>query len=205
MAQNETSTGLDPKTAGLLCYVGAWITGVIFIVLEQKNHFVRFHAVQSIIVFGFLAVASAIFGWIPVVGSVFTSIIGITAFILWIVLMVKAYHGELYKIPLAGDLALRVLPDTYQSDIAAEAAVGDEPAPADETAPADAAPAPPAPAATAQYSKSPEYPLGTRVGRVLGSSFAIAVSFALMIFFSFYQEYIAIYNGGAAGGAGAGK
>jgi len=39
-----TSTGLSPNVAGLLCYVAGWITGIIFLVLEQRNKFVRFHA-----------------------------------------------------------------------------------------------------------------------------------------------------------------
>jgi len=99
-----SSTGLEPNIAGLLCYLGAWITGIVFLVIEQKNSFVRFHALQSIVTFGGLMIISAILGWIPVVGVIFSTFIGILAFILWIVLMIKAYQGELYKLPLAGDV-----------------------------------------------------------------------------------------------------
>ena len=83
-------TGLEPNVAGLLCYLGAWITGIIFLILEQKNRFVRFHALQSIIVFGTLMVAAVLLGWIPFVGDFFCALIGILVLILWIVLMVKA-------------------------------------------------------------------------------------------------------------------
>jgi uncharacterized membrane protein len=101
----KTSTGLDENVAGLLCYVVGWITGLVFILIEKENKFVRFHAVQSIIVFGILTLASIVIRWIPIIGWVIGWLIGILAVVLWIVLMVKAYQGEKYKLPWAGDLA----------------------------------------------------------------------------------------------------
>src|SRR4030042_3017015 len=101
----ESTVNLQPNVAGLLCYLGAWITGIIFIVLEQKNKWIRFHAAQSIVTFGSLWIAGMVFGWIPIIGPVFSTILGITGFVLWIVLMVKAYHGERYRVPWAADLA----------------------------------------------------------------------------------------------------
>ena len=61
MTTGGSTTGLEPNIAGLLCYLGGWITGIVFLVIEQKNKFVRFHALQSIVTFGALTVASAIF------------------------------------------------------------------------------------------------------------------------------------------------
>ena len=104
----ETTLNLAPNVAGWLCYLGAWVSGIIIFVLEQKNGWIRFHAAQSIVPFGTLAVASIILGWIPVIGTVFSVIIGITGFILWIVLMVKAYNGERFKLAWAGDIAERM-------------------------------------------------------------------------------------------------
>ena len=104
-AEDGSTTSLEPNIAGLLCYLGIWITGIIFLVIEHKNKFVRFHAIQSIIVFGTLSIASAILTRIPFVGGFFGGIIGVLFFILWIVLMVKAYQGQLYKVPVAGDIA----------------------------------------------------------------------------------------------------
>jgi uncharacterized membrane protein len=101
----KTSTGLDQNVAGLLCYLFGWITGIIFLILEKENKLVRFHAIQSIIVFGFFTVASAILGWIPIIGDFLSAAIGIIAFIIWIVLMVKASQGEKYKVFIAGDIA----------------------------------------------------------------------------------------------------
>ena len=101
----KTSTGLSENVAGLLCYVLGWISGAVFILIEQENKFVRFHAIQSIMVFGVLTVAGIILGWIPVIGGIFSWIISVLGFILWIVLMVKAYQGTKYKLPWAGDFA----------------------------------------------------------------------------------------------------
>jgi len=109
----KTSTGLDENVAGLLCYVLGWVSGLVFILLEQENKFVRFHAFQSIITFGSITIVSivlSILGLIPYLGVVFdiaNGIIGFLAFVLWIVLMVKAYQGTRYKLPWSGDLAER--------------------------------------------------------------------------------------------------
>ena len=102
---NKTSTGLTENVAGLLCYILGWITGIVFLVIEPDNKFVRFHALQSIIVFGILTVARFVLFWIPVVGVAFNWIIIVLGLILWIILMVKAYQGTKYKILWAGNLA----------------------------------------------------------------------------------------------------
>lgn len=101
----KTSTGLQENVAGLLCYVLGWVSGLVFILLEAENKFVRFHAMQSIIVFGILSIIGIVFGWIPWFGWVISSLGGLLGFVLWIVLMVKAYQGVMYKLPVAGDLA----------------------------------------------------------------------------------------------------
>jgi uncharacterized membrane protein len=101
----KTSTGLEQNVAGLLCYVLGWITGVIFIVIEKENKFVRFHAMQSIVVFGILTIARIVLGWIPLIGWVLGIIISILMFVLWIILMIKAFQGEMFKLPWAGNFA----------------------------------------------------------------------------------------------------
>jgi uncharacterized membrane protein len=105
----NTSTGLKENIAGLLCYVGGWVSGLIFILIEKENKLVRFHAMQSIVVFGALCVAQIVIGWIPIIGWFVALLISILALILWIVLMVKAYNGEKYKVPWAGDFAEKQL------------------------------------------------------------------------------------------------
>jgi uncharacterized membrane protein len=101
----KTSVELDENVAGLLCYVLGWVSGLVFFLIEKKNKFVRFHALQSIIVFGVLTLASIIIGWIPIIGWVIAWLIWVLAIVLWIILMVKAYQGEKFKLPWSGNLA----------------------------------------------------------------------------------------------------
>ena len=106
--RQNSSTGLDSNIAGLLSYVFGWITGLIFFLLEEKDEYVRFHAMQSIIVFGAITVLSIIFGIlfaVPFLGAILGSFLWIASIVLWIILIVKAYQGERFKLPIAGDLA----------------------------------------------------------------------------------------------------
>jgi uncharacterized membrane protein len=105
MAGEKTSMGLEQNVAGLLCYVVGWITGLIFFLMEKDNKFVRFHAMQSILVFGGLTIISIIISIIPFLGWVITSLISVLALVLWILLMIKAYQNVWYKLPWVGDLA----------------------------------------------------------------------------------------------------
>jgi len=104
----KTSTGMNQNVAGLLCYLAGWITGLIFFLIEKENRFVRFHAMQSIITFGSLTVIFMILGFIPFVGWMLMPILAILQLILWIVLMVKAYQGQLFKLPMIGDMRRRI-------------------------------------------------------------------------------------------------
>jgi uncharacterized membrane protein len=103
----ESSTGLSANVAGLLCYVLGWITGIIFVVLEKKSTFVKFHAWQSIMTFGVLTVAQLVLGWIPFVGWILNILIGILMFVLWLILIIQAGTGKMWKVPGAGDWAER--------------------------------------------------------------------------------------------------
>jgi uncharacterized membrane protein len=111
--EGKSSTGLDSNIAGLLSYVLGWITGLIFFLLEEKDGYVRYHAMQSIIIFGAVTVVEVALGffrlipYIDVLFMVLQALVGILAFVLWVVLMVKAYQGVRYKLPWAGELAER--------------------------------------------------------------------------------------------------
>jgi uncharacterized membrane protein len=103
---DKTAAGLDQNVAGALAYALGWITGVLFLVTEPANTFVRFHAFQSVIVFGGLSLVWFIALSIPFIGWVIAVIVIPTVSIaLWLVLMFKAYNGERFKVPFAGDIA----------------------------------------------------------------------------------------------------
>ena len=101
----KTSTGMQPNVAALLCYILGIITGLVFYLIEKENKFVRFHAMQSIVTFGVLFVAGIVLAIIPVIGWALMPVLWVLELVLWIVLMIKAYQGELFKLPIAGDIA----------------------------------------------------------------------------------------------------
>jgi uncharacterized membrane protein len=113
----KTSSGIQANMAGLLSYLAGWITGLIFFLVEKDNKFVRFHAMQSIIVFGAfsalgivisvlvsLAIAIHAYFLLPLLGLLST-LMWLFALILWIILMIKAYQGEKFKLPIASEIA----------------------------------------------------------------------------------------------------
>ncbi len=101
----KTSLGMGENVEGALCYILVWLTGIIFYLIEKDNKFVRFHAKQSIVTFLPLTVIAWIFAWIPFLGWIIGGLIWLLTFILWIVLMLKAYKGEMFKVPIVGDIA----------------------------------------------------------------------------------------------------
>lgn len=100
MAEKK-GTGLSKNIAAALCYVLGWVTGLAFLLIEKEDKFVRFHAMQSVVTFGLLTVAS----FVPLIGWFLSPLIMIIAFILWLVLIVKAYQGEEFELPVVGRLA----------------------------------------------------------------------------------------------------
>ena len=100
MAEGKTGTGLPTNTAAALSYVLGWLTGIVFLLIE-KDPFVRFHAMQSIITFGLLTVLT----FVPIIGWMLSPFLAIIGFVLWLVLIFKAYQGEEFKLPVIGDFA----------------------------------------------------------------------------------------------------
>jgi uncharacterized membrane protein len=102
----KTSIGLDENLAGALAYVLGWITGVALLLAEHENQFVRFHAFQSTIVFGALCVVWFLCVSIPFVGWVFAFfVIPVVSVLIWWFMIVMAYKGRRFKLPIAGEIA----------------------------------------------------------------------------------------------------
>jgi uncharacterized membrane protein len=104
--------GMSDNVAGMLAYVTI-IPAIIFLVVApyNKSRFVRFHAFQSIffnIAWIVLWVALSIVGMIPVLGwatLIIWPLLGLGGLILWIILLLKANQGQMWKLPAIGDLA----------------------------------------------------------------------------------------------------
>ena len=102
---SKSSTGMSENLAALLSYVLGFITGIIFFVIEKQSRFVKFHAMQSILVSAALMVLSFVLGFIPFIGWLALILLGPVSFVLWIILMVIAYKYVWFKLPVVGDIA----------------------------------------------------------------------------------------------------
>lgn len=90
-------------------YLLGFVTGIIFLLLEKQSKFVRFHAMQSTLLFGGIFVINIGLGFIPILGWITGLLLSFVAFILWIVCMWKAFQGEMYKVPYVGVMAEKQL------------------------------------------------------------------------------------------------
>jgi uncharacterized membrane protein len=125
--KEASTTNLKPNVAGLLCYLGFWVTGIIFLFIDRRNRLVRFHAMQSMVAFGIVNIiwgtARAVGGW-PWIGIwnrwifygpehiaaiVIFIIFYVIWWVLWAVLMYKTYKGQPYRVPVFSDLAEKCL------------------------------------------------------------------------------------------------
>ncbi len=108
-----TSMNMDPKLAGALSYI-TWIAGLVFVIAEKQNRFVRFNAIQSLMMWltpTAVAIVASILGYaVPTLGLVLSCLAGllwIGAFVGAIVAAINAYQGKMFKIPVIGDYAER--------------------------------------------------------------------------------------------------
>jgi uncharacterized membrane protein len=98
-----------PQVAAVLAYLGGLITGIVMLVFEKEDRFVRFHAMQSTITFAIVLFAHLAMTGLPMLGRAlyYPFVAGIAA--LWIFLMIQAFNGQRYKLPYIGDFAERQL------------------------------------------------------------------------------------------------
>jgi uncharacterized membrane protein len=107
------ASGLQENVAGMLCYILGWVTGIVFLLID-KRPFVRFHAAQSIVVFGVLSLVRIVlaigFTGGPGYGffslwALISMLVSIVTVVAWIVLIVFAFQGKQYEVPGAGPIA----------------------------------------------------------------------------------------------------
>jgi uncharacterized membrane protein len=102
----KTSTGFDANVAAALSYFVGFVTGIIFLLVEKENRFVRFHALQSTLLFAGIVAIDVLLQIVPIVGGLIVVVVVIPlSAALWLFLMFKAYQGEEFKLPLVGQIA----------------------------------------------------------------------------------------------------
>ena len=113
-----TSMGMDANVAAGLSYLFSIVGGLIFYFGEKQNRFVRFHAMQSILFNAFWIVlfivlftvqsflyASVILIPLGFVFTCLTILLPLALLVVWIILMVYAFQGKYFKLPIIGDYA----------------------------------------------------------------------------------------------------
>jgi uncharacterized membrane protein len=102
----KTASGFDANVAAALSYLVGFVTGVIFLLVEKDNKFVRFHAMQSTLFFLAAVIVDVVLQVIPFIGFlVVIFVVFPVSVIVWLLMMYKAYQGEDFKLPLVGQWA----------------------------------------------------------------------------------------------------
>jgi uncharacterized membrane protein len=110
----KTSMGLDENVEGALCYVLGFVTGIVFLLMEKDNKFVKFHAIQSIVISLILIIVNmlittllySMFSYATMwLAASISSLISLVGLAILLVLIIKAFQGEMFKLPVIGDIA----------------------------------------------------------------------------------------------------
>ncbi len=106
VAVSSSTAGLTDNIAGMLAYVTI-IPAIVFLLLEpyNRNRFIRFHAFQCVFLCIVLVVIHVVLLAVPIIGWAISIFVNLGALVLWIVLLLKAYQGQMFKLPIIGDLA----------------------------------------------------------------------------------------------------
>ena len=102
--------GFGDNTTSVLCYALIWVSGLFFLIMEKENKTIRFHALQSTVWFGLLSVLNFVlmlFSNIFLIGFFINIITGLITLVLgasWVFLMVMAFSGRIFKLPIIGDV-----------------------------------------------------------------------------------------------------
>jgi uncharacterized membrane protein len=114
-----TSTGVEPRLSALLCYTAWWLSALVFLAIEQQHRGVRFHAAQSLLLFGGLSLAIGALSALSVAMLVVSAgafqavrllvyLVWIGAIGIWLVLMLRTFKGETWRVPFVAELADRI-------------------------------------------------------------------------------------------------
>ncbi|HUV36478.1 MAG TPA: hypothetical protein VMX58_06030 [Patescibacteria group bacterium] len=101
--RNKQTSSIPPGIAGLLAYFIPFFGGVFFLIIEKENRLIRFHAVQSILLWIVFVILAAIFSWIPIINLLLYLVI----LAIWIFAMYQALMERMYELPIIGEISKR--------------------------------------------------------------------------------------------------
>ena len=95
-----------------ISYLFGFITGIVILFIEKDDKYIRFHATQSVLVFGIIFAVNVIINiifapidFLGVVTTLLSTLISIVAVIVWAVSMYQAFSGRIFKWPVVGEFA----------------------------------------------------------------------------------------------------
>ena len=100
----RTSFGLNENTESALAYVLLFITGIFFLLMEDENRTVRFHTLQSTLLSFGLVIVIVVLSIIPFL-AVFIPLVWLIEILLWLLLVIRAYQGQMLRLPVVGIVA----------------------------------------------------------------------------------------------------
>jgi len=106
LVPDKSSTGMEPNVAAGVSLICGWITGLIFFLIEKDSKFVKFYAIQAIGL-SLIMVVAGVFNIIPVLGQIVFLVLALAVFVMWIICLINAFGGKIFKIPLIGDFAMK--------------------------------------------------------------------------------------------------
>jgi uncharacterized membrane protein len=101
--KHEQTSSIPQGIAGLLAYFIPFFGGLFFLIIEKENRLIRFHAVQSILLWIVFVVLSIVFLWIPVINI----LVGIFMLAVWLLSMYQALMERMYELPIIGGISKR--------------------------------------------------------------------------------------------------
>jgi uncharacterized membrane protein len=101
---SEKSLGMNENVTALLAYVLGWVSGLIVFLLEEENEFVRFHAMQSMVVFGGITILGIVFSIVPILHGAVIPVLNLIGVVLWVILMIKAAQHERFRLPVISEI-----------------------------------------------------------------------------------------------------
>lgn len=118
--EGPTSTGVEPRLSALLSYAAWWLSGLVFLIIEQQHEGVRFHAAQSLVLFGGLSLLIGLLSGLSVAMLVVSAaafqtaqllvyLVWIGAVGIWLLLLYRTFKGETWRVPLAGNMAAKLV------------------------------------------------------------------------------------------------
>jgi uncharacterized membrane protein len=117
-AAAPSSTGLSPHTASILVYAAAWLSAVIFLILERDSRLVRFHALQATYAFGFLCLLAVGCGALTVLSAfwsraafqffaIASEVAWVATVVIWLITLVCVARNAAWRMPVVARFADR--------------------------------------------------------------------------------------------------